>query len=211
MIPTIQNFIQALNEGVSAWERAGQIIVSLLKNDPKVFDKIIAEDFSITRDTLEIFYHIGTRTIYPKIVLLPNHIFSHVRHMTYETQKKLLTEPIQIVTRMVGYKPVIIRKGIAKLSCSEARISLCHSGNRTIDWQIKTITAIPKYPKNLIPKLPSKTPQELQRVPEEKGRYVLRRNAVGAFILERTMAVPYNIQRVILSDGQATISICAYK
>jgi hypothetical protein len=203
--PTIEAFVSALNAGVQQWETAGRILVSLRNNDDDAFKRINKAHPFITIETLEIFYHIGQRTIYPLIVLLPRHAFKALREMKYEQQVELCQKPIEIVSRMSFDKPVVLRKPIAQMSADECKKALWRKGNRSVEHQAKILQTPVVDIDGMLPKL--KLPSAA-RVPVVVGRYAVLRAAAGAgFAFEKTMANPYNVQRILLEGGQAVIEL----
>lgn len=207
----VSEFVRLVHAGIEAWEQAGQILVQLRNEDPSVFQRITSEYEFITMDALEIFYAIGMRTLYPLVMLLPKHICNTVRTMRYDAQKKVCTEPIQIVSRMVGDKPVIERKSVAKLSERECKRALFPKGNRSIEWQIRDIQR-PEAPLMDLRDRVFKAPPIAARVPKTVATYSVRR-AIGGkdFVFEKTMANTASNQRILLSEGQAVIELTEYK
>ena len=202
--PTIESFVAALNAGVQQWELAGRILISLRNEDEDCFKRINKAHPFISIETLEVFYHIGMRTIYPLIVLLPRHAFKALREMKYEQQVKLCSEEIGIVTRIKQDKPVITWKPISKMSADECKKALCRKGNRSIEHQVKQLQTPVVDIDGLLPKpvLPAAV-----RVPKVVGKYSVRRAVGGGFCFEKTMSTPYTTQRILLQDGQAVIEL----
>lgn len=208
--PTVDAFIAAVRRGVESWEEAGGILVQLAREDKNIFRKIAHDYPFITIDTLEVFHHIGTKSLYPMTVLLPRHVFPRVREMSYETQKKVCSEPVSVVTRMSGDKPVVIEKGIAKLTADEARKALCRRGNRSVEKQVKALTDGPDWA-TFTANTPKPVPATAQRLPKSVGLYSVRRGIGGKdFVFEKTTARPYTLQKIILQHGQAVIELTEY-
>lgn len=210
---TIESFVSCVKSGVESWEKAGQIIVALRKSDPLIFERINRSYPFITIDSLEMFYGIGTKSVYPMTLLMPRHVFSVVRGLGYDTQKSLMEEPIQIVTRIAAGKPVIERKSIAKCSKDDIRKAICSRGNIPVEKQVKALTrqqetsvSVALAPK---PKVVA-SPKDIQRVPVSRGLFAIYRNNAGNFCFEKTTARPYNLQRVMLEDGRAVIELAQY-
>ena len=210
--PSIREFIGYVHAGVSAWEKAGEILVKLRNEDPGVFRKITDAYEFITADSLEIFYSIGIRTLYPLTMLLPRRVSSAVRLMRYDAQKKVCQEPVNVVSRMVGDKAVIERKSVAKLTEREVKQALYPKGNRSVDWQVRKLTAPSHDLSDHAKKEVWRAPAPTTRVPVSVGFYAVRRAAAGAgFCFEKTPARPVTTQRVLLTSGQAVIELTEYK
>jgi hypothetical protein len=206
--PPIKDFIAAVDAGVKSWERAGQLLVEMLNRDRTVFKKITEAYPHITMDMLEVFHSIGLRALYPLTMMLPRTVLPIVRSMRYDAQVEVNNNLITVVSRMVGDKPVIIQKPVSKLSREEAGRSLCTRGTRSVEWQVKSLKN--QTVTSLLPKPAQKTAKEIERKPIVRAKFVVRRGPGGAFVMEKTMASPYNIQRVMLQDGQAVIELCEW-
>jgi len=200
--PTITRFIDAIKLGVESWEEAGRILVSLRGEDENVFGKIIHEYPFVNSDTLEIFYLFGVKSLHPLTALLPRHVFGAVRQMPYEKQVKLLNEPVEVVTRMAGDKPVVVRKAITKLTAAECKTALWRKGNRSVEKQIQQLSEPVPMPEP-IKVAPS-------RVAKEVARFSVRRGVGGSFVFEKTTAAHVGEQRIILNEGQALVVLAEY-
>ncbi len=206
--PDIREFVRLVRAGAECWEQAGEVLVKLRNEDKFAFQKIHDEHPFITVEALEIFHHIGTKSLYPLVMLLPRDICAKVRTMRYEAQKAISTTPVEVVTRMVGDKPVIVHKSVAKLTSMEARTALCARGQVPVKAQIKAM--INKITPPILPKPKPMLPKELERKPIARKKFAVRRGPSGAWIFEPTMATPYNVQRVMLEGGQAVIELCEW-
>lgn len=207
--PTIEAFISAFQAGVNAWESAGIILVALRQEDEHVFQRIQNQHPFITNDMLEVFWNFGKKLLYPMVALLPRHVQSHVREMQYEAQVKVCADPVEVVTRLVGDKPVVIRKPISRLTADECKRALWRKGALSVDTQLKRMQTPFKpvvYASNPKPELP----KTVTRAPKEIGRYVIRRAVGGGFCLEKTTAHSAMEQRVMLHDGQALLVLTQY-
>lgn len=201
--PTIENFVICLQAGVNAWEAAGRILVALRREEPDIFKRIVLAHSWITLDSLEVFHSIGLRTFYPMVALLPRNVYNRVRAMPYEIQKKVCVEPIEIVTRMVGDKPVVIRKPVTQLTHAEASRALWRKGNYTVAHQVKQLES-PKF-KSIQEMLPKNTHPVTSRSPKEVARFAVSRGGGGTWKFLPTMASSWNSQNVRLESGQAVI------
>ena len=205
-VPTIENFVAALNAGIEQWESAGRILVALRQSDGDAFKSINKAYPFITIDTLEVFYHIGTRTIYPLIVLLPRHVFKSLREMKYETQVEICSNPVQVVTRIDReQKPVVMLKPVAQMSAEECKNALWRKGNFSVKHQAEQLQLPPDINKML-----PKPVVDVKRVANVVGRYSVRRAPGGGFCFEKTGANTFMTQRVMLHDGQALIELAEY-
>ena len=185
------------------------MLVSLRNEDEKIFEKLILAHSYLTQDMLEIFYHIGTRSLHPLSVLLPKHVFTAVKGMSYEAQGRFCSEPVQVVTRLVkGGDPVVVRKRISQLTKDEAKWALNRKGNVPVQTQVNKIRSL-ELLGPAVPAKPFVEPTkrvELQRTPKVIGNYIIRHTPHG-YAFEKTPANPYTTQRVLLSNGSAVISL----
>lgn len=203
--PTVEAFIAALNAGAASWIRAGEILVTLRNEDQAVFGKICHDYPFVTADILDVFYQIGIHTLQPMALLLPKQAFNAVRQMRFDAQEKVITEPIEVVTRIAGDKPVVIRKGVAKLTPDECRRALCRKGVVPVAKQVANLKAPP------IPTTPDYKPTAPSvRLPKEVARFAVSRGVGGTWRFERTMARYSNEQRVTLQSGQAILVLSEY-
>ena len=203
---TVARFIAALTSGAKSWQEAGDILVALRNEDEKVFDKILVAHSFLTQEMLEVFYHIGTRSLHPMALLLPKHVFNAVKGMNYDAQAEFQTAPVQVVTRMVGDKPVVVRKPINKLTPQEAKWALCRKGNVSVDKQVKKMAAL------AVPAAPKAAPVKVEpRKPVEVARFAVRRGPGGTWAFEKTNANPWTTQNIVLHEGQAVICLTEYK
>lgn len=205
--PTIEMFVTALQAGVNAWEAAGKILVALRREDDEIFKRIQKEHPFVTGDMLEVFWNFGMKTMYPMVALLPRAVFGHVRNMAYEFQVKVCSEPIQVVTRMVGDKPVIVRKPVSRLTADEAKRALWRKGNHTVEHQVKELSATPI---NTIQELLPKNKTIAPRTPKEVARFAVSRGTAGTWRFEKTTANPWNTQNVRLECGQCVIVLTEF-
>jgi hypothetical protein len=210
LAPRVEEFIRHVTAGVDSWEKAGQVLISLHHENRNVLREINEKYPFITIDSLEIFLHIGQRTLYPLVMLLPRQVLGVVRTMRYDAQKEITTHPVNVVTRCVGDKPVIIRKSVAKLTSEEVKRSLFSRGNRSIEWQLRYLRNESGLNQALAPESKRLTPKEVERVPKMVGRFAVRRGIAGSFIFEKTTASKSTNQRIILDGGQAVIELCEY-
>jgi hypothetical protein len=206
--PTIEMFITALNAGINAWEAAGKILVALRAEEDDVFKRIHKDHPFVTQDMLEVFWNFGMRTLYPMVPLLPRTCQKFMREMPYEVQQRICAEPVQIVTRIVGDKPVVLRKPVTQLTAEECGRALWRNGNYTVEHQIKQMQNPPvKTIQELLPQ--PKTVVE-ERKPREVARFAVSRGTAGTWRFENTMANPFNTQNVRLEQGQCVIVLQEY-
>jgi len=205
--PTANEFVAALNAGSDNWQKAGEILVALRREDDNAFHKIVHDYPFVTYDILDVFFQIGIKTLYPLALLLPRHVFSAVRQMRYDAQVKVMSESVEVVTRQVGDKPVVIRKGIAKLSPDEVKRVLGKEGARPVAKQVallNTLTPTPVARK-------AETPSVAIRTPKEVARFAVSRGVGGTWRFERTQARSGAEQRVLLQTGQAIVVLTEYE
>lgn len=208
---TIQDFVTAVQEGCESWESAGKILVALHREDPDIFKRINKEFPFLNTDALELFYQIGIGSLYPMTLLLPRHVMSAARYLPYEKQKLLCSEPVQIVTRIVGGKPTVIRKPAATMSREDVKLAIGHRSIFTVERQVARMNHATRINHATFPAaLPTPLPAEMKRVPKVLAKVVIQRGVGGRFIMEPTTATPYNVQRLLLEGGKAVVELTAY-
>ncbi len=207
--PTVDQFVDLVGKGGECWILAGELLVKLKGENPNVFREIADAHPFLTVDALEIFYHIGTRSLHPLSLLLPRDIFAKVRTMRFEAQQAVLSAPVEVVSRMSGDMPVIIRKPVSKLTNEEARRALYSRGNIPVKEQIKAIRLEVKAPAivntNPTPHMTAK------RRLISKGKFAISKNPAGSFMFQKTAATPYDLQRVMITGAETVIELCIYE
>lgn len=207
--PTIEAFIAAFEAGVNAWEAAGRILVALRNDDSEIFKKIQNQHPFITADMLEIFWNFGKQLLYPTVALLPRHCQAAVSVMPYDVQKQVCHDPVEVVTRCVGDRPVVIRKPISRLTADECKRALWRNGNLSVETQVKRLQN-PFQPVKYADKPKVDLSLVNTRAPKEVGRFIVRRGVGGTWTFEKTMANPFTAQNVRLEQGQAVIVLTEF-
>ena len=118
---------------------AGNQLVSLMDEDPKVFDSILSiAPKWITRDVLFTVEAIGRGKIEPEALMLPAHIFKRLSMLSPEQQLKLIEgSQVPVVTGLNDSgNPDIKNVPLAKLSFTQATRSIGNGGIRTPEQQV---------------------------------------------------------------------------
>lgn len=180
------------------------------RHDRHIFAKIIAKRRKLTVPYLELLLQIGNKEIYFEIMYLADHVREYLlsKRIRYAAQKSVMCRNIELVTRMVGDKPLIEQRPIAELNLSEVKRAVGKNGQIPIAVQIKAITNPP-------PKPAPKTTTETIPVRKKRflGNFAVRQNAAGQFIFEPTKAIPYNLQhcQVERIEGKRNATIALWE
>lgn len=93
----IQKFSDLCQQGIDAWIEAGTIIVSLVEEDPSVFDKIIEKDSRMNAGILGRFEAMGRGVLHPHLLLNDSPGYEKLAQMPYSVQERFLNEPIPLI------------------------------------------------------------------------------------------------------------------
>jgi hypothetical protein len=93
----IQKFSDLCQQGIDAWTEAGTIIVSLVEEDPSVFDKIIEMDPRMNAGILGRFEAMGRGVLHPHLLLNDSPGYEKLAQMPYSVQERFLNEPIPLI------------------------------------------------------------------------------------------------------------------
>lgn len=137
----IERFIGYVELGIDFFEKAGEELVRLKKNDPDIFEAITSEHKWMTKDMLLVFENIGLKKIHPMTLLMPNHVFAKLSEMPYEQQKYLAegmeVEVVSSSDLRNGYHQNGVRKLLSELTKPEAELVLSRNGVRTPKEQVE--------------------------------------------------------------------------
>ena len=98
MQPKIQQFMQLLFDGIDAWTKAGDLLVQMIDEDPKVIEKICEQNPGISKGILYRFEAIGRRELFPKLLASSSYGVKCLMRMPYSLQKKHYDEPVPVLT-----------------------------------------------------------------------------------------------------------------
>lgn len=99
---TIDSFVNAINDGIKSWKRAGVILVELKRKDPQVFVKIIRKFPLIKMSVLDVFYQVGIGKIIPDMLLLPNYAAKQLLKKTPLEQQEFINNGVEINGKRVA-------------------------------------------------------------------------------------------------------------
>jgi hypothetical protein len=93
----IEAFIQLFREGVEAWVKAGEILVTLVEEDPKAYDELIKACPTLNAGVLTRFEQMGRKQLHPQLLLGSSAGFAKLKRLPYSMQQRYLEEPIPLV------------------------------------------------------------------------------------------------------------------
>jgi hypothetical protein len=217
----IQKFASHINAGLINWEAAGQILVDLKKKCAWVFETITENYPWITMDMLHLFHQIGTRLVWPGVLMVSNHhVARQLSFMPYEAQRQAVESPIPVVISVNSEGQEVVKRSVSELNRSEAERCFSCRGIVSVDDQAKILLkskpsgcsgalrvnhkekreAIKKKPSGpavgvVVPAAPGRT----------YGRYAFRIGADHKVNAVPTLANPENKIRIRISDEFATV------
>jgi hypothetical protein len=93
----IARFIDLFRDGVKAWIKAGELLVEMTEENPKVYDEILAQCPQINAGILARFEEMGRKTLHPQLLLNASPGFSKLKRLPFSLQERYLTEPVPII------------------------------------------------------------------------------------------------------------------
>jgi hypothetical protein len=105
---TIENFVAVLYEGVSAWEKAGKLLVALIDRNPDVKQKIVREHPEISMGVLSRLEMVGRGFVKPAMLLSDAPAYRAARVLPVSDQDKLISDPhIPLLVRENGATEIL--------------------------------------------------------------------------------------------------------
>ena len=88
-------FVGLVEKGVGHFSAAGGLLVEMLKDDQRVFPKIITAAPWLTVDILWTFHRIGSKIVHPKVMLYSGQriLFPKLLAMSYAEQAEIVEHP----------------------------------------------------------------------------------------------------------------------
>lgn len=83
-------------QGVEAWTRAGKILVTLVDQDPDIYNEIIAKHPGLTKSTLAQLEAVGRNTLEPRLLLNGCIGYQRLRKCPLSDQRRALSTGIKI-------------------------------------------------------------------------------------------------------------------
>lgn len=86
----IKTFIECLYEGIAAWEKAGKILVAMLKHNPNIKEQIVRDHPEISLGTLARLEAVGRGQLKPELLLSDAAPYKAARSLPISDQQRLL-------------------------------------------------------------------------------------------------------------------------
>lgn len=93
----ITEFANLCQQGIDAWTKAGELLVELVEEDPKVFDKIIEFNPQMNAGILGKFESMGRKVLHPHLLLNESPGLDRLAEMPYSVQERFLSESIPLI------------------------------------------------------------------------------------------------------------------
>lgn len=96
---SVKSFLALVEEGIKAWEHAGDMLVVLVSfNGMQIFQTIIRECPWMTQNLLDQFYAIGKRRLYPKVLVACRNsgVARRLSLLPYQTQKEICEKGVAV-------------------------------------------------------------------------------------------------------------------
>lgn len=133
---SIKELLDLIQAGIESWIKAGQLLSAMRSQNPNCYRDVMAADPRLTVDTLVTLEGIGSKRIYPYLLLSNSHGAKRLLEAPYEQQVKYWTGPVEVfVGRDKDRKPLIASKMVTELSPREIAQVFSKDGVRDIEQQ----------------------------------------------------------------------------
>jgi hypothetical protein len=112
-------FAWCVQQGINAWQKAGEIVVREIEKDPSFPERVAAKFASISEHTVRVFQRIGLKQIHPELYLSAKPGAKMLLRLPYETQEKHLKEPVDLLIK-TGEGWETLRADVDKLTKDQA-------------------------------------------------------------------------------------------
>lgn len=113
--------VEQIEAGAKAWVTAGRAISEMRRRDPGCYAKLLALRPWLTPKILETMERIGSRQLYPYVMLESSFCASRLLNYTYEAQVDACTKGVEVLLYYKNGKPMKQIKAISNLSRQEAK------------------------------------------------------------------------------------------
>jgi len=93
----INQFLELIQQGIDAWQTAGGLLIEMIKDDAKIYDKIIAKDSRLNSSVLGRFEQIGRKVLHPYLLISDSPAANRLASMPYSIQERYLNEPVPLI------------------------------------------------------------------------------------------------------------------
>jgi hypothetical protein len=217
----ISLFAGHVGSGLRHWESAGVLLVEMKKKCAWVFETIHENHPWITNDMLHLFYKIGTRNVWPGVLMVSNHhVARQLSFMPYEAQRLAVESTIPVVISVNGEGPTVVKRSVSELNRTEAERCFSVKGIVSVEDQAKSLQKSKPAGCSGAPRVNHAEKREVtEKKPERPavgvvvpatpgrtyGRYAFRIGADHKVNAIPTLANPENKIRIRISDEFATV------
>lgn len=122
-----QQIADLVIQGVECWHKAGQIVCSLIDEDPAAIDKITSKIPQLSRETLRSLERIGRGTLLPQLMLRSGAGWQRLRMMPVSVQARFVDAPVEVlITTESGAESLMI--SVNNMSANQARQVFAYDG-----------------------------------------------------------------------------------
>jgi hypothetical protein len=93
----INKFASLIQQGIDAWNKAGEILVQMIDEDPEVVEAIANAHPHITKEILARFEKIGRKQVIPDLFLSEAPGIRKLRSLPYSVQKHYADHPVEVL------------------------------------------------------------------------------------------------------------------
>lgn len=87
---TVEQFMECLYEGVRAWEKAGKILISMMKHNPGIKDRILQDHPEVSASILAKLEAVGRGQLQPELLLSDSAPYKAARLLPMSDQRNLV-------------------------------------------------------------------------------------------------------------------------
>jgi hypothetical protein len=139
----IDTFAKLVKDGLNKWTKAGELLVSIIDDDPNCFKKIVKRHPFITNDLLSAFERIGRKQLHPMLLLSNSVASRRIASFPYAEQNRIMTDGVHVLRRHGG-RDEFVRKSIDELTQSDVNLSLDDRRLKSPEEQKKALDALEK-------------------------------------------------------------------
>jgi hypothetical protein len=135
---TIDNLLEALARGRDAIKEASAIMVGLVDQDSRIYEKIIKQQPGLSLNLLATLEKVGRGVIYDALLFDSSPGARRLLTLPFSQQREYYEKPVKIVS-IQGTKTIVTEKPIQQCTPKEIRTAFKDNGMRSVEEQCEAI------------------------------------------------------------------------
>lgn len=135
---TVDGLLGAVSRGREAILEAANIMVALVDQDPRIYEKILKQAPNISLNLLTTLEKVGRGQIYHALLFDSSPGARRLLALPFSQQKEHYEHPVKVVV-VKGGKKIEVEKPIQQLSPAEVRVVFADDHVRTVTEQCKVV------------------------------------------------------------------------